>query len=218
MKKILLLILTLSLFTFACSCNDEIDLTTYLSQKRTTVYVCEENDFKLTVFAEERETPFLTDGFVGKVGKFVTVKIENFTTSLDDVSVTLNYGKNSVNGKLDFNPINGKFSTEICVETLPNDDEISLTVANAGEQKNLTLKKFKSEGVDYVEALSAVSKHAKESIESLLKAGESIEVRLRLIPEGDRYYYYVSITDNSKKTIAFLVDGVTAKILASRVL
>ena len=151
-----------------------------------------------------------------------SARIEHLNSILGIITclilVTVNYDENSVSKKLDYNPINGKFTAEILVENLPNSDEISVSVVNMGEEKTLTLTRLKCEKIDYKTALNSVSKTAKNEIENMLKNGATIEVRLRLLPEGDRYYYYVSITDNNKKTLAFLVDGETAKILATKTL
>ncbi len=219
MKKLTVFILTFCLIFFVSSCKEELNLEMYLSQLRTTAYHCFNENYSLTVYAEEREDPFISDGYVGTTKKIITVKLDDYKKSLDNASVTLSYGGEVYTGKFDYSPLSGKFSTEIEVKELPTENVISIEVKNQGEQTSLSLERFLPENIiDYKSALSSVSKKASDIIDKMLEGGSGIEVRLRLIAEGERGYYYVSITDKNSKTIAYLVDGASGEILASKTL
>ena len=216
MKKSIILLIAFCLLLFASSCKNNIDLEMYLSEKRTSVYFVKSEDYSLTVYGEEREDPFISDGYVGSVKKFLTVRLEDYQKALDDASVTINFDGISLTGKFEYSPLNGKFCTEIETESLPTLSEITAVIKNGGEEKSFTLSGYSSDGIDYKTALSSVSKMAKSEIENMLNTTSSLEVRLRIILEEDRTYYYVSLIDKSGKTLAYLVDGINGEILASK--
>ncbi len=216
MKKLIILIIAFCLTLFVSSCKNEVDLEMYLSEKRTSVYSIKSEEYSLTVYGEEREDPFLSDGYVGTIKKFITVRLEDYQKSLDDASVTLSFDGITLSGKFEYSPLNGKFTTELETETLPTSNEITAVIKNGGEEKTFTLQGCLLEGVDYKTALSSVSKSASSEIDKMLSNGSSLEVRLRIILEEDRTYYYVSLINKSGKTLAYLVDGQSGEILASK--
>ncbi len=218
MKKIFaVLFLSLSLFLFP-SCKNAINLEMYLSEIRSSCYQCVLEDYSVTVYAEEKESPYLADGFVAEMKKYVTVKIEGYRSALSDASVTVKYGDNSYHGKFEYSPLNGKFITEMEVESLPTVNEIEVTVKNNGEEKTFKAVKVTKQGaLSYKSALDKVAFAKGKQIEKMLKGdGSSIEARVRILTEGDSVYYFVSITDVSGKTYAYLVDGQTGEIVAEK--
>lgn len=217
MKKLIIIISIFTLAVFSTSCKDELNLEMYLSQIRTVSYYAQGENYTVTVYGEERENPFISDGYVGTLKKIITVKLDDYKKSLDNASVIVSYGKTEISGKFDYSPLSGKYLTEIEVDSLPDSEEISVTVKNQGEETPLTLKKFSNNGViGYKSALDCVSKSQRNEIRQMLSNNSTVEVRLRLITEGERGYYYVSITDKNSKTIAYLVDGSSGNILASK--
>ena len=218
MKKIITAIMIVVTMLFISSCNRSAELEMYLSQVRTSLYKCQSNDYTVTVYGEEKETPFISDGFVGTLKKYVTVKIENFTESPDDAQVDIYYGNFSLSGRFEYNPLNGKFTAVLDAEVLPTGDVINVVIKNAGNEQALVAKNVISGNViDYKKALKSVSSKAGAKINKMLDAGgNSIEVRLRILTEGDRPYYYVSAIEKSGKTLAFLVDGLNGEVLAER--
>lgn len=217
MKKLIAIFVMFLLTLFASSCKNQLNLEMYLSQNRSVAYVNQSSDYLLTVYGEEREDSFLSDGFVGSQKKFITVRLEDYKKSLDEASVTLSFGGTTVEGKFEYSPLNGKFVTEIETDKLPTDKEITAVIKNAGEETTLTLSGFTLDGaIDYKEALSSVSKTAVKEINKMLEGGGSIEVRLRKIVQSNRLYYYVSIIDKAGKTLAYLVDGENGKVIASK--
>ncbi|MBQ3234634.1 MAG: hypothetical protein IJA97_00570 [Clostridia bacterium] len=218
MKKIIaILTLVVSILALA-SCKNTVNLEMYLSEIRHSVYKYECEDYTVTVYAEEKETPYLNDGYVGEMKKYVTVRIEDYKSSLSDASVSLSYGDTTVFGKFEYSPINGKFITEIEVDDLPTQSSISAVVKNAGEEKGFEISKFTLSGsISYKSALDKVAYAEQKSIEKMLSgSGSSIEARVRVLTEGESVYYYVSISDKNGKTVAYLVDGVSGEILASK--
>ena len=214
MKKLSAVIV---LFTL-CSCKNTINLEMYLSEIRHCVYKYEGEDYSVTVYAEEKESPYLNDGYVGEIKKYLTVKIEDYKSSLSDASVTLSFGDITATGKFEYSPLNGKFLTEIEVSKLPTEERLTATVKNVGEEKSFEIEKFTSNGkISYSTALEKVAESEQKAIEKMLSpSGASIEARVRILTEGESVYYYVSITDKNGSTSAFLVDGASGEILARK--
>lgn len=218
MKKLSFVLVSLITLLTLSSCKNAINLEMYLSEIRSVAYECLANEYEITVYAEEKESPYLSDGFVAEMKKYVTVKIESYQTSLSDASVIVNYGDNSIFGKFEYSPLNGKFITEIEVSELPVENSIEVIVKESGEEKIFTAEKVALKGsISYKTALDKVAYFKSKEIEKMLSGnGASIEARVRILVEGGGVYYFVSITDVSGKTFAYLVDGQTGEIVAEK--
>ena len=217
MRKFALFFLSIILLFQFSSCKDELNLELYLSQLRISSYTCSLDDYTVTAYAEEREDPFISDGYVGGLKKIITVKIENYKQPLDNAEVTLKFPGAELSKKFEYSPLTGKFTAEIETSVLPSENTITAIVKNQGEERVIELNKFSvNEIIDYKSALNSVSKKHGEKINKMLENNSSIEVRLRLIVEGERGYYYVSITDKNGDTLAYLIDGLSGEILASK--
>lgn len=218
MKRFLVSLLVILSSLFCISCKDAINLEMYLSEIRSVVYSYSGENYSLTVYGEQKEDPYLSDGYVGQMKTMITVKIENYKTSLDDASIIICYGDEKVGGNFDYSPLNGKFIAEIEVDKLPSENQIEVTVTCSGNEESFTLEKFSKEGqIDYKTALNNVSYEKNEQIKKLLSGnGDSIEVRVRVLTEGESVYYYVAIIGKEGKSYSYLVDGASGKILAER--
>lgn len=218
MKKFLTILFAFLIVTFASSCKEGVNLEGYLSELRYDVYTFEDEDYKATCYFEEREDPYLNDGFVGSIKKYFVFKIEKCKTSLDNASISILI--NGVENKkdLEFNPLNGKFSCQIEVSSFEEKETLEVTLLVGGEHLVLPLKKnvFEKQ-ISYKEALEKVSKNSSKEIEKMLNGGKGgIECRVRIISENSRAYYFVSISGKDGNVVAFLVDGATGKILAKK--
>lgn len=218
MKKLLCIFLLIVSSFSLTACKNTVNLEMYLSEIRHSVYEYRSDDYTVTVYAEQKESPYLNDGFVGEMKTYLTVKIEDYKSSLSDASVCLSYDGETVLGKFEYSPLNGKFITEIEVDKLPSSSTISAVVKNNGEEKAFDIPKFTADGaLSYSNALDKVAYAEQKVISNMLDGnGSSIEARVRILTEGESVFYYVSITDVTKKTIAFLVDGSSGEILARR--
>ncbi|MBO7214914.1 MAG: hypothetical protein J6V66_05405 [Clostridia bacterium] len=217
MKKIIL-ILVCVFAAMLSSCKNTVNLEMYLSEVRHSVYKYQGEDYTVTVYLEEKESPYLSDGFVSEMKKYVTIKIEDYKSSLSDASIKLAYGDTEILGKFEYSPLNGKFTAQIEVSTLPSESEMTATVKNEGEEKSFILTKLNSSGkISYQTALDKVAYAKSDEIEKALSGGgTSIETRVRIISEGESVYYYVAIIDKTGKESAYLVDGYSGEILAEK--
>ena len=216
MKKIALSLILIISLAILSACSSDLNLELYVSEMRLNAYVYASSDYSLTLFEKEAESPYVSDGFVGKMQKSLSIRLENFTRLPDDASVKLNYGGKEIQGSFIYNPVNSKYTVEVIVDKLFPSSEITLTLITSEGETELTLKRVTQGEVDLKKALSAVSKHARSYIEKAISSSGGIEVHVRVIPENEVNYYYVGIVDQNGNVKAFLVDGKTLKILAER--
>ena len=218
MRKILSILIVLCVAFCASSCKGDIDLEMYLSELRQSVYTFEDENFSAKAYFEEREDPYINDGFVGSKKKFFVFKIDRYKTALDSAYIILKINGTEAKKDLEYSPLNGKFTCNIELATIEDLDSVEVTLVSRGEQYNLVMHKSLFEKqISYKEALKSVSKSHGGEIEKMLGGGSGgIESRVRILSENNRVYYYVSITSKGGKTLAFLVDGATASILAKK--
>lgn len=217
-KKVLSIIVVLIVVTASISCKDSLDLSIYVSELRLGIYEGEKENVTLTVYAEEREDPFIIDGFVGELKKVLIVKLSSQGRVIDSASVSLEFDGVNYKGDFEFNPLNGKYCTEIFVDKLPTSPIINATFNCGEESVSLELKtKINSDNLSYSEVLESVRKNDSQIIKELFNnTNVSTEIHIRIISDKNKNYYYVGLSEKSGKTHAYLVDGITGEVLAKK--
>ncbi len=218
MKKIICLICTIFMFLAVLSCKAEVDLTAYISELRENIFVAETEGVKVTVYAERREVPFIADSYVGELKNVLIVKLENQNEMTDDASIEISYDKITKNGDFKYHPIGGKYITTIEVDKLPKNAQINAKLkCNGKEQDLLLVSTVSANSISFKEALNAVRKHDKKTTQKIFESGKvEAEIHVRIMADGERNYYYVGFVDKSGNTTAYLVDGKSGEILATK--
>ncbi len=217
-KKLVGLVCVVLVLFFSISCKENVDLSIYVSGLRVGIYEGVTDEYKITVYSETRESPFLLDGFVGENKNFLTIKLDKETGSCDGVSVLISYDDYSCNGVFDYNPLNGKFTCEIEVPKLPTNSNILATIKSEELEKSCELLTQKQAStIDYKTALNSLKKAEPDLIKELFEnTNVATEIHVRLIAEEGKNYYYIGLVQKDGKIKAFLVDGKEGKILAQR--
>ena len=219
MKKIsvIILVILICVFSFS-SCDKDVDLTVYVSQVRQNIYIGESDDYKIVVYEEKRENPFVADAFIGSIENFVIIKIESKTESVDGVSASFIIDEKEYKGDFVFNPISNKFTLEVVVEKFNEKNELEVKLYKGTEYQTISAKSMLFEGTkDYQEVLKSVSRYDKNIINKLFKGDKVIaEIHIRLLYDNDKNYYYVGFVESDKKTNCYLVDGQTLNVLATK--
>ncbi len=215
-KTFLMFVMAISLAVLS-SCASSIALSMYVSQRRTNSYSGSKDGYTVTVYCEERETPFITDGYVGEMKNYLIIRLEKQGEALKDAGVFISYDDVLVDASFNYNPLNGKYTAEEQVDRLPITKTLSVEITDEDKQIKLTLNSEVLDGaIDVNKALKCVQNYDKEVINSLFKKGQlGTEIRVRLLCSDGRNYYYVGFS-NSKKTIAYLVDALTGEVLAKK--
>ncbi len=218
MKKTLALIFVSTILLVLSSCANSLNLLMYVSEFRTKYYECIQDGYKLTVYCEERETPYITDGYVGEMKKYLIVRLEKDGESIDNCNVFISYDDVIFDGCFAYNPINGKYTVELEVEKLPTANELKVELLGDNVQVNMTAKCcVLDNAISAEDALKCVQEYDKETVSSLFKKGaEPCEIRIRILGGDGRNYYYVGFSTTDKKTVAYLVDGILGEVLAKK--
>ena len=218
-KKISILIIVVLTFLSVGDCKENIDLSMYVSQNRKNIYKGESENYSVTVHSEERENPYVSDSFVGVLNNIVTIKIEGKNSKIDGEKVKFFIDKKEYNSSFNYNPINGKYTSEIIVDKLPNTASLNLTIYkdNSSEENIEVLSKLKGDTLSSEKILQAVSNYDNQTISQLFRTERVVcEIHIRLLNDDDKNYFYVGFIEEGGKTTAYLVDGQTGKVLATK--
>ncbi len=219
MKKfsVIILVLLICVFSFS-SCDKDVDLTVYVSQVRHNIYIGENDDYKIVVYEEKRENPYVADAFIGSLENFVIIKIESKSESVDGVSASFCIDGKEYKGDFVFNPITSKFTLEVIVDKFNEQKELEVKLYKDTNYQSIVAKSMLFEDTkDYQEVLKSVSRYDKNVINKLFKGDKvTAEIHIRLLYDNDKNYYYVGFVESNKKTTCFLVDGQTLKVLATK--
>ena len=218
LKKLIFFVVIIATLVMSSSCKNTIDLTIYISELRLGIYECSGEEFNVSVLVEEREDPFVADGFVGTIKKVLTVKLEPVNRSFDDAKISLTFEDYSVSGDFVYSPISGKYVAEIFVDKLPTTASLNGSLKSGDETFNLELKtKVVSGNLGYIEVLKMVGEKEGKIVNELFNnTSVATEINVRLISEKNKNYYYVGFTSKGGKIYAYLVDAKTGEILAKK--
>ncbi len=217
-KKLVVLLMSVFVILASTSCKDNIDLSIYVSEYRSGIYEGEGSNLNLTVYLENREDPFIIDGFVGEMKKVLVIKLHSENRVINSASIKLNYDNYECCGDFEFSVLSGKYTAEIFVDELPKTPTVKATFSCGEETVEVELKsKAVSGNLSYKEILESVRKSDKELVDSLFNVTSvSTEIHIRLISDKYKNYYYVGLAEKTGKIHAYLVDAETGEVLAKK--
>ena len=215
MKKLITILLTLTLLVFPLSCKKPKPYLSKISQLRENVYLGSKEDFRLTLYPESRENPLENDGVVGKTEKVLIFKLD-FSSSdfeYENCKITFNLGGKSYNGVFEYKPLSTFLYASVTVESLPQNE---LTVNLSLDEKSVGLTLLPQKNSNSISADEAISKicDSESNCEAFLNSDKG-EIRIRLIDNDGYDYWYVGLLDG-EKTVSYLIDGETGEIIAKK--
>ncbi len=217
-QKLALLLTVLVVVLASASCKDNVNLTLYVSELRSGIYYGEGDNLTLTAYVEEREEPFIIDGFVGEIKKVITVKLSSENRVINSASVKLKFDGYECEGDFEYSLLSGKFTAEIIVDKLPEGPIVEAVFKCGEEEVSVQLKtKITSGNITYKEALESVKKYDSKTTDELFNnTSVSTEIHIRIISDNLKNYYYVGFATKSGDIYAYLVDGATGEVLAKK--
>ncbi len=217
MKKTFLMVVVSIMLAVLSSCASSTTLSMYVSQRRTGIFSGEKDGYLVTVYLEQRETPFVSDGYVGEMKNFLVIRLEKTGEALKDANIFISYDDVLVDSPFTYNPLNGKYTITEQVDRLPISKTLDVEVTDGESQVKLTLNSaVLDDTMEVNEVLKCVQKQDKQVVNSLFKNGKAgAEIRVRLLSGDGKNFYYVGFA-NAKKTIAYLIDAKTGEILAKK--
>ena len=209
LKKSIVVILSFALL-FATSCLNVKDTPQkHVSQIRTDIFFGESDEISAFVYAEKRESPFLSDNHTGELKTCLVIRIP---LQAEKLSCNVSYLNNSYDCVLTYDNVTSCLTATVQVNKLP-DKSISLSF----NDKTLILNSMlKSDSITPKQALNHVIKAEQKFVSSLYSGDKfNAEVYIRLLFEGEYNYYYVGFAQSDKIT-AFLLDAKNGEIIAGR--
>ena len=212
-KKFLPIFISLLLSCVAGCSKVQDKPENHVSQIRTDVFLGEQDDVCVFIYAEQREFPFLNDKFAGERKNCLVIKIPGFDD--ENASCQISYGNQSITAKLSYDVVTASLGATVQVKSLPTS---VISVNFKDKTVNLT-SQLKADSITPKQALKCVEKSEKDFISSLYSDGVfDAEIYLRLLTEGEFNYYYVGFARGEGKITAFLLDAKTGEIIAGKTL
>ena len=223
MKKIFFTILGIltcaAAFLFG-GCSAQADLSDYVSEYRSDIYMGTQGEYSVFASYSRREYPYTADGNVGDLSDVFEIAL----TAPDNTktySVRYTLGGKEYSSELSFDSVR---LVHRCSQTIPapNETTITFTVSIAdddgAEPVTVSAASIKTEKTLKLADLLEKVRTAESDRFAALASGGSFagELYVRLLYDNDRCFYYVGLTDRSGNTYAMLADAETGEIIATR--
>ena len=182
-------------------CFKKLNYLDYISEKRSNIFLYEDDSVSVKVVCSQKEQPYCADGIKGEMCDVAEVYV-TLPKTYDDVEVSVE----NFNGEMNWQAVDKQYYLSFSAKEFTV-DSLDVTLTFGGESKTYSALSVKQEGVmDCEQAVKCVIEHDKQLFDSLtqnrLFNGE-IYVRL-LYDEG--CYYYVGLCDKNKHITAYLTD------------
>lgn len=213
MKKsiIALLIAVLTAAGVAAGCAKQINYLDYVSEKRTNVYVYEDDSVLIKINCSYKEQPYAADGIRGEVGGLCEIFV-----SLPKNPQELEVSFEGFGGEMNYRAVDNLYYLSFTAEPFDK-NSVEVTLSADGKTDVYTALTVIYAGVmSCDDAVLCVIDHDKTLFENLTVNGVfdgEIFVRL-LYDEG--CYYYVGVCNKQKHISAFLIDGERGKVIATK--
>ncbi len=209
-----MLVFCMCICTAMCAlsgCFKKLNYLDYISEKRSNIFLYEDDSVSVKVVCSQKEQPYCADGIKGEMCDVAEVYV-TLPKTYDDVEVSVE----NFNGEMNWQAVDKQYYLSFSAKEFTV-DSLDVTLTFGGESKTYSALSVKQEGVmDCEQAVKCVIEHDKQLFDSLtqnrLFNGE-IYVRL-LYDEG--CYYYVGVCDKNKHITAYLTDGEHGKVIATK--
>lgn len=212
MKKIItVLILALITLIPLGGCKKKINYADYISEKRTNIYVYEDDTRSVKIHCSQREQPYAADGIKGAMNGICEIFV-----TLDKNPQELYAEINGHRGDMGYKAVDGCYYLSFTAEDFKSDN-VQITLSADGKAETFTALSVLYDGVlTCDEALDCVIEHDKTLFDGLTQNnGFSGEIYVRLLSD-DGCYYYVGVCGRDGAISAFLVDGEHGKVIATK--
>ena len=213
-KFILFLVATAStvLLLFAAACGGEADYSSFISEKRTAVYLYEDDDLSVKLHYSLREEPYVSDGFKGELTNVCEVFV-HFSQSPDKVDVLFDDGRG---GEMNYMSVTDSFY--LSFSGTFEGDKINIKLSWGNSTKTVEAQSVTYDGVISCEqALKCATEYDSETFAALTDKQNFLgEIYVRLLSDAGKCYYYVGVCDREGNISAYLVDGENGNVIAER--
>ena len=212
---IVLFAVAVAFFAPLVSAAKKLDYFDYVSELRSNVLTAETDNFSLRAFAVEKEYPYAPDGVKREMTKraeiYFTAPSGNELSSIKFQVDGENYG-----GEMSYDNVKEEYFFSVSAD-ITNANAVDFSVEYGKQHLTfhaVTVKKQTT--LSPKNALEKLKENETELFSTLTDEHGFIgEIYLRLISEGEPYYYVGLITKDGKVR-AFLLAADTGKVLAKR--
>lgn len=214
LKRLLTALSLCALCALTCAvtaCAKKTDYNLYVSEKRTSVYLYEDDDVSLKIYCSQKEQPYAADGYKGNVCDLTEIFVK-FNRTAEKVEINAE----GIGGEMNYSAVDKNYYLSFSSPDFES-DRVQVTLTVDGTEKTYNAQSVKDERVlSCDDALKCVIEHEPELFANLTANGLfDGEIFIRLIYD-EGCYYYVGICDKQGDITAFLVDGERGKIIAKK--
>lgn len=197
-------------FAFS-GCMRQVDYSAYVSERRTNVFLYEDDATAVKIYCSQKEQPYAADGFKGEMSDLVEIFV-----TLPKVYDSVEVSAGTLSGEMSYQAVEKRFYLSLSAPEFAT-SSVDVTLTFDGESKTFSALSVKDSGImNCDEAVKCVAEHAKELFEGLTANGLfDGEIFVRLLYD-DGCYYYVGVCDKTKHISAFLIDGEKGKIISTK--
>lgn len=211
----LFLLSVLCIFPLFTSCKKKVEPFSYVSELRDNIFLAETENFSLKIYSVMKETPYRADG----IKQETTRRTEAYLLASDgsrNYTIGISVNGKVYGGEMSFDNVKTEYywSCTLDVSTL---SELDCVVEYENERVELKAHSVLSGKELSPKNVLTILQRENATLFSALtdKYGFAGEIYIRLIYEGNTYFY-VGIIDRNGKIYAFLVNATTGKTLAKR--
>ena len=212
MKKITVIIACIcAALCLLSGCAKKVDYLTYVSEKRTDIYLYSNDGLEIKIYRSEQETPYSADGVKGEMSALTEIFV-TLPENCDEVNVKAG----NIEGEMNYRAVENCYYLSSSGGEIPNSN-VEVNLSYGGNNQTFTAISVLYDGViSCDEAVKCVVEHNADLFASLTQNNVFCgEIYVRLLYD-DGGYYYVGVCDRNKKITACLVDGERGKIIATR--
>ncbi len=208
------LFFTFLLFPFS-ACSKTVDYFSYVSELRDNVFLAQSEEYSLKIYSVVKEHPYIADGIKNEVSNRAEFYLYA-PNGKKDYCISFSVNGENFQGDMSFDHVKGEYYY-FCSLDIASEQEITCDFTAENENFSLCAKTVKTPStLDAKSILNCVLANQSDLFSSLTDSyGFAGEIYLRLLYE-DFPYYYVGVIDRNANATAFLLNGETGKILASR--
>lgn len=217
-KRATVFLFLLSLLCIFClfpSCKKKVDPYSYVSELRDNIFLAETENFSLKIYSVVKETPYIADG----IKRETTRRTEAYLLASDgsrNYTIGINVNGKIYGGETSFDNVKTEYYWS-CTLDVSSFSYLDCVVEYENERIELTANSVLSGKELSPKNVLTILQRENTTLFSALtdKYGFAGEIYIRLIYEGNTYFY-VGIIDRNGKIYAFLVNATTGKTLAKR--
>ena len=192
-------------------CSAQVDLSKYISEKRSEIYLYSDDDAEIKLYCVSREQPYAADGICGDVCDLIEIYV-TFAKTPAAVEISVD----GLHADMNYEAVDKRFTLYYSAPPLQRDG-VDITLNCDGEQKIYRALNVKDKGVLSCEqAVKCAYAYDKELFDSLKTRRDFAgEIYVRLLYD-DGCYYYVGLCDRNKNITAYLLDGGIGKVISTK--